>query len=63
LRSNFFGPMATALMGGITSATVLTLFYLPALYAASFRVRHDERAGLEERHEPAKPDARNGGQS
>ena len=28
LRSNFFGPMATALMGGITVATVLTLFYL-----------------------------------
>ncbi|AOJ74219.1 efflux RND transporter permease subunit [Burkholderia ubonensis] len=43
LRSNFFGPMATALMGGITSATVLTLFYLPALYAAWFRVRNDER--------------------
>jgi len=43
LRSNFFGPMATALMGGITSATVLTLFYLPALYALSFRVRNDER--------------------
>ncbi len=42
LRSNFFGPMATALMGGITVATVLTLFYLPALYAAWFRVRHDE---------------------
>jgi Cu/Ag efflux pump CusA len=48
LRSNFFGPMATALMGGITSATILTLFYLPALYAASFRVRADER-------EPATP--------
>src|SRR6516164_9971649 len=44
LRSNFFGPMATALMGGITIATVLTLFFLPALYAACFRVRHDERA-------------------
>ncbi|CAB3877737.1 Multidrug resistance protein MexB [Achromobacter aegrifaciens] len=43
LRSNFFGPMATALMGGITIATVLTLFFLPALYAAWFRVRHDER--------------------
>ncbi|CAB3971914.1 acriflavin resistance protein [Burkholderia cenocepacia] len=43
LRSNFFGPMATALMGGITSATVLTLFYLPALYATWFRVKHDER--------------------
>ncbi|RSE95307.1 efflux RND transporter permease subunit [Achromobacter aegrifaciens] len=43
LRSNFFGPMATALMGGITIATVLTLFFLPALYAAWFRVRHAER--------------------
>ena len=43
LRSNFFGPMATALMGGITSATVLTLFYLPALYATWFRVRGSER--------------------
>jgi multidrug efflux pump subunit AcrB len=42
LRSNFFGPMATALMGGITVATILTLFYLPALYAAWFRVRSDE---------------------
>ncbi|RKT14027.1 multidrug efflux pump subunit AcrB [Paraburkholderia sp. RAU2J] len=43
LRSGFFGPMATALMGGITIATVLTVFFLPALYAACFRVRHDER--------------------
>ena len=34
----FFGPMAVALMGGITVATVLTLFFLPALYAAWFRV-------------------------
>ena len=42
LRSNFFGPMATALMGGITVATILTLFYLPALYASWFRVRRDE---------------------
>jgi multidrug efflux pump len=44
LRSNFFGPMATSLMGGITVATVLTLFYLPALYAIWFRVRADEPA-------------------
>jgi multidrug efflux pump len=43
LRSNFFGPMATALMGGITVATVLTLVYLPALYALWFRVRRDEK--------------------
>jgi multidrug efflux pump len=34
----FFGPMAVALMGGITVATVLTLFFLPALYAAWFRI-------------------------
>ena len=34
----FFGPMAVALMGGITVATVLTLFFLPALYAAWLRV-------------------------
>ena len=44
LRSNFFGPMATALMGGITVATVLTIFFLPALYAFWFRVRRDEPA-------------------
>lgn len=60
LRSNFFGPMATALMGGITSATVLTLFYLPALYAASFKVKRHERAGYED---PGMPNAHNGGQS
>jgi len=42
LRSNFFGPMATALMGGITIATVLTLFYLPALYALCFKVKPNE---------------------
>jgi len=42
LGGNFFGPMATALMGGITVATVLTLFFLPALYAAWFRVQPHE---------------------
>jgi len=66
LRSNFFGPMATALMGGITSATVLTLFYLPALYAASFKVRMNERAGFVEpdKHDLQNgPDTRNGGRS
>jgi multidrug efflux pump subunit AcrB len=43
LRSAFFGPMATALMGGITIATGLTIFFLPALYATCFRIRRDER--------------------
>jgi multidrug efflux pump subunit AcrB len=44
LRSQFFGPMATALMGGITVATLLTVFFLPALYALWFRVRRDATA-------------------
>ncbi len=44
LRSDFFGPMATALMGGITSATVLTVFVLPALYSLMFRVRDEGEA-------------------
>ena len=38
-RSVFWGPMALAIMGGLIIATVLTLFFLPALYAAWFRVR------------------------
>jgi multidrug efflux pump subunit AcrB len=45
-RSVFWGPMAMAIMGGLIVATVLTLFFLPALYAAWFRVRAD-RAGTE----------------
>jgi len=38
-RSIFWGPMAIAIMGGLTVATVLTIFFLPALYAAWFRVQ------------------------
>lgn len=38
-RSVFWGPMAMAIMGGLIVATVLTLFFLPALYAAWFRIR------------------------
>jgi len=41
-RSAFFGPMAVAIMGGLAVATVLTLLFLPALYAAWFRVRRAE---------------------
>ena len=41
-RSVFFGPMAVAIMGGLTVATALTLVVLPALYAAWFRVRPEE---------------------
>ncbi|MCX7890823.1 MAG: efflux RND transporter permease subunit [Burkholderiales bacterium] len=38
-RSAFFGPMAVAIMGGLVVATALTLLFVPALYAAWFRVR------------------------
>ena len=40
LSSNvFWGPMAFAIMGGLTAATVLTILFVPALYAAFYRVR------------------------
>jgi multidrug efflux pump len=37
-QSAFFGPMAVAIMGGLTVATLLTLLFVPAMYAAWFRV-------------------------
>ncbi|MCP1444769.1 multidrug efflux pump subunit AcrB [Pseudomonas sp. GGS8] len=37
-RSVFWGPMAIAIMGGLTVATLLTIFFVPALYAAWFKV-------------------------
>ncbi|UXJ54161.1 efflux RND transporter permease subunit [Pseudomonas citronellolis] len=40
-RSAFFGPMAVAIMGGLIVATALTLLFLPALYAAWFRVKQE----------------------
>ncbi|MEH6367700.1 MAG: efflux RND transporter permease subunit [Pseudomonas marincola] len=41
-RSVFYGPMAVAIMGGLIVATALTLLFLPALYAAWFRVKPSE---------------------
>ncbi|WP_322400240.1 efflux RND transporter permease subunit [Massilia luteola] len=43
-RSVFWGPMAVAIMGGLLVATALTLLFLPALYAAWFRVKRPVRA-------------------
>lgn len=37
----FRGPMAYAMMGGIVVGTALTLLFLPALYAAWFRISRD----------------------
>jgi multidrug efflux pump len=39
MRSQFWGPMAVAIMGGLIVATLLTLFFLPALYAAAYKIR------------------------
>jgi multidrug efflux pump subunit AcrB len=38
-RSVFWGPMAIAIMGGLSVATFLTLINLPALYVLLFRVQ------------------------
>jgi multidrug efflux pump subunit AcrB len=43
-RSVFWGPMAIAIMGGLTVATLLTIFFVPALYAAWFKVRRQPAA-------------------
>jgi multidrug efflux pump len=45
-NSAFFGPMAVAIMGGLFVATALTLLFLPALYAAWFRVRQPQETPL-----------------
>jgi multidrug efflux pump len=38
-RQVFWGPMAVAIMGGLVVATALTCLFLPALYAAWYRVK------------------------
>jgi multidrug efflux pump subunit AcrB len=43
-HSVFWGPMAIAIMGGLASGTVLTIFFVPALYAAWFRVRRQPKS-------------------
>jgi multidrug efflux pump subunit AcrB len=43
-RSQFWGPMAVAIMGGLIVATALTLLFLPALYAFWFRVKRPPAA-------------------
>ncbi|MGR9052735.1 MAG: efflux RND transporter permease subunit, partial [Gammaproteobacteria bacterium] len=43
-RSVFFGPMAVAIMGGLAVATLLTVLFLPSLYAFWFRVEMPETA-------------------
>jgi multidrug efflux pump len=42
-RSELWGPMAMAIMGGLIVATLLTVLFVPALYAAWYRVRRPGR--------------------
>jgi len=43
-RQVFWGPMAVSIMGGLVVATLLTCLFLPALYAAWYRVREEAPA-------------------
>ncbi len=43
-RQVFWGPMAVSIMGGLIVATLLTCLFLPALYAAWYRVKEEALA-------------------
>jgi multidrug efflux pump len=46
-RSDFFGPQAITILGGLLIATVLTIVFVPALYAAWFGVQRADASGSE----------------
>ncbi len=46
IKSVFWGSMAVTLIGGTLGGTILTLVFLPALYALWFRIRPTRRADL-----------------
>jgi multidrug efflux pump subunit AcrB len=46
VREVFWAPMALAMMGGLIAATVLTLTFLPALYALAFRIDTPARSDV-----------------
>jgi multidrug efflux pump subunit AcrB len=52
----FWAPMAVAMMGGLVAATILTLTFLPALYALAFRApyRAAERGEEQAAERPAR---------
>ncbi len=54
----FWGPMALTMIGGLLGATVLTLVFLPALYALAFRApRVETRASTHHGAPPVDPRA------
>jgi multidrug efflux pump len=52
--SAFWGPMAVAIMGGLAGATFLTILFLPALYAAWFRIKMPARTVGDASERPAR---------
>jgi multidrug efflux pump subunit AcrB len=51
--SVFWGSLAYTLIGGTLGGTVLTLIFLPALYAIWFRIKPDGEGDVPRTHEPA----------
>ncbi|NJM35800.1 MAG: efflux RND transporter permease subunit, partial [Rhodomicrobium sp.] len=54
--SLFWGPMALAMMGGLIGGTILTLTFLPALYALSFGVSGSAAEGRSGPEQSASPE-------
>jgi len=44
----FWGPMANAVMGGLASATLLTLLFLPSLYIVCFGIKEPQTPNAQE---------------
>ncbi|MGN6322831.1 MAG: efflux RND transporter permease subunit [Dyella sp.] len=58
-HSVFWGTLAYTLIGGTFAGTVLTLVFLPAMYAIWFKIRPGNAAdGHHGRHEPVRPTER-----
>jgi len=52
-REVFWGPMAYAMIGGIISATLLTLLFLPALYVAWYKIKENKDSSSTLQGKPA----------
>ena len=58
-HSVFWGTLAYTLIGGTFAGTILTLMFLPAMYAIWFRIRPGQSAAARHGgHEPASPGGR-----
>jgi multidrug efflux pump subunit AcrB len=60
--SAFWGPMACTLIGGTAAGTILTLVFLPALYASWFKIRPTEDSTIRVREVIPRMQRRVGGE-